>query len=166
MSLQSSSGTTLVAGSKDKKRKLGKENEQHSDLEDTLSADTLEVLTSRAPPSKIQCTADRSRYPIESKSIYLKVKRLLHKKISVAAHLKKVNESLDKGQFPNAMNFRCAPYGANGDMDYVTAWADITSRCKKDLTALYLDKLRSQYRDIKNEIQLNMLELEQILEED
>jgi hypothetical protein len=37
---------------------------------------------------------------------------------------------------------------------------------KKDLTALYLDKLRSQYRDIKNEIQVNMLELEQILEED
>jgi hypothetical protein len=39
-------------------------------------------------------------------------------------------------------------------------------RCKRELTLLYVDHLRSNYRDIKNSIDLNMLALENTLDED
>jgi hypothetical protein len=39
-------------------------------------------------------------------------------------------------------------------------------RCKQELTLLYVDHLCSNYRDIKNSIDLNMLALENTLNED
>jgi hypothetical protein len=140
-----------------RKRKKTTDEVNFSDLEDTLSAETIEVLRAKVPLVKAKCTTDRSRYPSESKPVYLRVKKLLHKKILLTAHIIKVDEALAEGSFPNAINFKCAPYGANGDMKYVTSWAEITSKCKKELTTLYMAKLKGQYRDVKNEIQLTLL---------
>jgi hypothetical protein len=48
----------------------------------------------------------------------------------------------------------------------MTEWASIVTSCKKDLTLLYLDHLKSGYRDVKNEMNLQLLQLEDILNEE
>jgi hypothetical protein len=51
-------------------------------------------------------------------------------------------------------------------LDYLTEWASIVTCCKKDLTPLYLEHLKANYRDIKNEINLNLFHLEELLDDD
>jgi hypothetical protein len=60
----------------------------------------------------------------------------------------------------------CAPLSAGGDLDYLTEWVSIVTCCKKDLTLLYLEHLKANYRDVKNEINLNLFQLEEILDDE
>jgi hypothetical protein len=115
-------------------------------------------------PSK-RAKVDRSTYPSESKRIYLSLKKLPIKKLKLAAHIKETTAKLKDGQYPSCIDFKCVPINAGGDLDYMTEWASIATCCKRDLTLLYLDHMKSGYRDVKNEMNLHLLQLEEILDE-
>jgi hypothetical protein len=147
-----------------KKRKFDLENVE--DLNDQLSVDTLDALSkSRAKPTK-RSKVDRTSYPEDSKAIYLKLKKLYVKKLRLASHIRETTAQLKDAKFPHVKDFKCAPLGAGGDLDYLTEWASIVSCCKKDLTLLYLEHLKANYRDVKNEINLNLFQLEELLDDE
>jgi hypothetical protein len=147
-----------------KKRKTDELAED--DLEDQLSMETLVALTRpRSRPSK-WAKVDRSTYPEESKKIYLSLKKLSMKKLKLASHIQETTSMLKNGKFPSSINFKCLPINAGGDLDYLTEWASITTCCKKDLTLLYLDHMKSGNRDVKNEMNLHLLQLEELLNDD
>ena len=97
---------------------------------------------------------------MESKRIYLNLKKLSIKKLKLAAHIRETTARLKQGQFPSHIDFKCAPTNSKGDLAFMTEWASIVTVCKKDLTLLYLDHLKSGYRDVKNEMNLQLLQLE------
>jgi hypothetical protein len=70
---------------------------------------------------------------------------------------------LKQGKFPYSIDFKCLPINAGGDLDFLTEWASITICCKKDLTLLFLEHMKASYRDIKNEMNLYLLQMEVIL---
>jgi hypothetical protein len=94
------------------------------------------------------------------------LKKLSIKKLKLAAHIKETTAMLKQGQYPGSIDFKCVPTSAGGDIDYMTEWACIVTSCKKDLTLLYLDHMKAGYRDVKNEMNLQLLQLEDILDED
>jgi hypothetical protein len=93
------------------------------------------------------------------------LKKLSIKKLKLAGHIKEKTAMLKNGQFPSFIDFKCVPIDARGDLDYLTEWASIAACCKKDLTLLYLDHMKSGYRDVKNEMNLHLLQLEEILDD-
>jgi hypothetical protein len=162
--LDPSASTSTLVEISSKKRKAARQEVR--DESDAISADTLDALNYQASKKRTITAADRSNYPPEAKKVYLDTKKLLTKKVATAANIKATNAKLEEGAFPNFIGFKCLPHGAQGDLDYISNWNAIVMRCKRELTLLYVDHLRSNYRDIKNSIDLNMLALENTLDED
>jgi hypothetical protein len=132
-----STANTIKDGqSNSKKRKTIQLGEDDDQLDDQLSMETLQALTGpKVKPNK-RAKVDRSTYPMESKKIYLSLKKLSIKKLKLAAHIKETTAMLKQGQFPSNIDFRCVPTSSGGDIDYMTEWASIVTSCKKDLTLL------------------------------
>jgi hypothetical protein len=138
---------------------------ESEEIDECLSVDTLDAI-GKASQRKKGSTIDHSDYPAEGKSIYLNIKKLLNKKVAVAAHLKETKSKLESGKFPNFVNFRATPFGGSGNMDYITSLSNIVVKAKRDLTLLYCENLAASYRDTKNLIDLKMNELNNILSEE
>jgi hypothetical protein len=164
MAAEPSSSTTNTVVNPLKRKKNG--DVEADFLDECLSADTLDAIGKNRPSKRSSTAVDRSEYPKEGKAIYLNTKKLLNKKVAIAAHLKVTKGKLESGKFPNFVNFKATPFGGAGDLDYITSWSDIVVKAKRDLTLLYCDKLAATYRDTKNLIDLNMAELQNILSDE
>jgi hypothetical protein len=157
MAQPNESTSTLTPAPKRKASRQEVTEDPISDLELALSEETLNALATPGPCKIPTTIVDRSTYPAEAKALYLKLKNLSTNKVSKAAHMKETKTQLKEGKFPACVNFKCPPYGARGDLEYIANWASITAICKRDLTLLYLGK---------NEISLTTLALEGILDDD
>ena len=84
-----------------------------------------------AGPSKRQ--DDRDQYPPEAKPVYLRLKTLFRKKLSLASNIKTIEARLGNNRFPNSVDFR---FNVNNTRDpqLKKSWEDIILTCKQNLT--------------------------------
>ena len=104
----------------------------------------------------------RTGYPKESKLLYLKTKTLHRKKLSLATNIHQIKQNLSDNKFPTQANLNCNT-PINRDNTFKEKWATITQDAKVKLTNLILEDLCQKYQTIKQEIQTNLAQLQQLL---
>ena len=114
------------------------------------------------PSNKDRYTDARDEYPAESKPIYLKLKGLHKKKLSLASNIKVMEGKLAKNQFPTSVDFR---FNINSTRNPVLkdVWARAIRKCKTDLTLALIDDLQKTYNRTKAAIAKELSELETLL---
>ena len=104
----------------------------------------------------------RTSYPEANKSLYLRVKNLHKKKVSIAANMHAIKINLKNNKFPAAADFRDRPPN-NRSESFRAKWKSTTNACKAELSLLVLEDLTEKYQQTKSEIQGLMIELQQHL---
>ena len=106
----------------------------------------------------------RGNYPPAAKPLYLKTKNQFRKKLNLATNLHSIKNSLKNGSFPPQSNFRSTPPEST-DECFKKKWIDLTCKCKKELTLLWVEEMNRKYSSVKLEIQSIMSELETHLDQ-
>ena len=104
----------------------------------------------------------RDNYPKESKVIYLRLKTLYRKKVSLASTIKTMETKLSKNCFPTSVDFR---FNINSTRNPVLrdSWARAVRKCKTDMTLALLDDLQKTYNNTRSQITKDMADLEKLL---
>ena len=110
-------------------------------------------------------TSNRDRYPVESKPIYLQLKNLVKKKVTMAASIKTLESNMGKNIFPGSVDFKFIT-NSTRDPALKARWTSIILNCKKDLTKAMIDDLYKKYNQVKDTINTKLAELEGHLEPD
>ena len=105
----------------------------------------------------------RDQYPVESKTIYLQLKILVKKKVTLAASIKTLEGNLSKNVFPKSVDFKFITNSAR-DPALKARWTTIIQNCKKDLTKAMIDDLYKKYNQVKDTINTKLIEIEGHLE--
>ena len=102
----------------------------------------------------------QGHYPKESKSVYLNLKNLYRKKLSMASSIKTMKERLSKNQYATSVDFR---FNVNNTRNPVLrdSWTKAICKCKTDMTLI--DNLQKAYNKTKAEIAKEMTILEWML---
>ena len=123
---------------------------------------TSEAPQQGEPSSKDQYSDNRDDYPPEAKPIYLKLKGLHKKKLSLASNIKVMEGKLTKNQFPTSVDFK---FNINNTRNPVLKekWATAIRKCKTDLTLAFIDDLQKTYNRTKAAITKELATLETLL---
>ena len=116
-------------------------------------------------PSSEKRKDDRESYPPASKPIYLRLKNLYKKKLSLASNIRTIEQRLTTNKFPTSVDFR---FSANNTRDPTlrSNWEQIILKCKQDLTKSLLDDMHAKYGQIKGLIDQNLRDLQGHLDRD
>ena len=114
------------------------------------------------PPNKEKYVDARDQYPSQAKPIYLKLKGLHKKKLSLASLIKVMEGKLSKNQYPSSVDFK---FNINSNRNPVLkdAWSRTIRKCKTDLTLALIEDLQSTYSRTKAAIAKELAELETLL---
>ena len=108
-----------------------------------------------------QYTDTRVEYPSAAKPVYLSLKRLHNKKLSLVSNIKIMEGKLARNCYPSSVDFRfniistCNPVLKD-------AWTRVLTK-HKDMTLALIDDLQHTYNKIKSAIAKYMSELETLL---
>ena len=112
-----------------------------------------------------QYTDTRVEYPSAAKPVYLRLKGLHKKKLSLASNMKIMEGKLAKNCYPSSVDFR---FNINSTHNTVLkdAWTRALRKCKTDMTLALIDDLQRTYNQTKSAIAKDMAELETLLTPD
>ena len=104
----------------------------------------------------------RDNYPAATKPIYLRLKNLHRKKLSLASTIKVMEGRLAKNQYPTIVDFK---FNINSTRSpkLKDDWSRIIRRCKFELTTTLIDDLQAAYSRTKASIAKDLTELDTLL---
>ena len=104
----------------------------------------------------------RGQYPKESKPIYLRLKGLHRKKLSLASTIKIMEGKLAKNNFPTSVDFK---FDINSTRNPILkdAWSTAIRKCKRKMTLALIDDLQKSYYHTKALIAKDKSDLERLL---
>ena len=116
----------------------------------------------REPPNKARFNDTRENYPAQSKPIYLRLKGLHNKKLSLAFSIKVMEGKLAKNQYPSSIDFK---FNINSTRNPILkdAWSRAIRKCKTELTLSLMEDLQRTYNRTKASIAKDLTELENLL---
>ena len=91
-------------------------------------------------------------------------KTLYRKKLNLATNIHSIRNSLKTGTCPVQCNFRSTP-PVSADEDFKKMWIELTAKCKRGLTLLWVEELNRKYSSVKLEIQSTLAEIESHLDQ-
>ena len=114
------------------------------------------------PSAKKDYTDLRDNYPAATKPIYLRLKNLHRKKLSLASTIKVMEGRLAKNQYPTSVDFK---FNINSTRSpkLKDHWSRIIRRCKSELTTTLIDDLQAAYSRTKASIAKDLTELDTLL---
>ena len=121
-----------------------------------------DISPSTPPSNKPSDAPERSDYPPESKSIYLRLKNNYRKKITFASQISQMHSELLKKRYPQTVEFKFN-VNRNRDPKFRSTWIKIIDECKHKLTKAILDDMFDKYSNVKGSINQDLTELEKIL---
>ena len=160
MDLQSTSSTPLL-GTPIPKNTLSDETLRLLEQAATdLGSIDLNAKSSSTKRKRTEENGDiRTNYPEATKSVYLKIKNLYKKKLSIAVNMHAIKNGLKNNKYPAATDFRGKP-PPNRSEAFRLRWDRIIGSCKEKLSLLVLEDLNEKYQGTKMEIQALMAELQ------
>ena len=102
----------------------------------------------------------RAYYRQATKSVYLKIKTLHRKKLSLATNMHHIKKLLFENKFPLQGDFN-SKIPMSKDQTFRNNWTAITNKCKHDLTNLFLQDLNNKYQTTETEIDANIAQLQE-----
>ena len=121
-----------------------------------------DLSPSAGPSTRPSDAPERSDYPPESKSIYLRLKNNYRKKITLASQISQMHSELLKKRYLQTVEFKFN-VNRNRDPKVRSAWIKIIDECKHKLTKAILDEMFDKYSSVKGLINQDLTELERIL---
>ena len=117
------------------------------------------------PKSKTNPTNSRDTYPEQSKPIYLRLKTLHKKKLSLASTIKVMEGKLAKNLYPTSLDFK---FNINSTRNPILkdAWSKAVRKCKTEMTLALTEDIQRTYNRTKASISKDMSELETLLSRD
>ena len=117
------------------------------------------------PRAKAKYSDARDTYPEQSKPIYLRLKTLHKKKLSLASTIKVMEGKLAKNLYPSSVDFK---FNINSTRNPVLkdAWSRAVRNCKTELTLALIDDIQRTYNRTKATIPKDLTELETLLTPD
>ena len=93
-------------------------------------------------------TNERDQYPPDAKPVYLKLKTLYRKKLSLASNIRTIETRLGNNKYPNAVDFR---FNVNNTRDPTLRkkWERTIQKCKEELTRALPKDMHSKYGQMK-----------------
>ena len=113
-------------------------------------------------PNRKEYRDSRDNYPSATKPIYLRLKNLHRKKLSLASTIKVMEGRLAKNQYPSSVDFK---FNINSTRSpkLKDTWTKTIRRCKFELTTSLIDDLQATYSRTKAAIAKDLSELESYL---
>ena len=90
---------------------------------------------------------NRRDYAAATKLLYLKAKTLYRRKLNLATNIHSIKNSLKAGTFPVQCNFRSTP-PVSTDEDFKKKWIELTAKCKRELTLLWVEEMNRKYSNV------------------
>ena len=117
------------------------------------------------PRATVKYSDARDPYPEQSKPIYLRLKTLHKKKLSLASTIKVMEGKLAKNLYPSSVDFK---FNINSTRNPVLkdAWSRAVRNCKTELTLALIDDIQRTYNRTKATISKDLTELETLLTPD
>ena len=109
---------------------------------------------------KVPYVDTRDQYPKDSRPIYLRLKTLYRKRLSIASNIKTMEGKLAKNIFPASIDFKIKCQW-NKKIQSIRS----IRKCKTDMTHALLDDLQKNY-NTKAQIAKDMTDLERLLNPD
>ena len=163
-SLASSLSTATIKEGKDAEASTSNKEKTQGKPKFQLSNETLMLLDVPKPgPSKDD---PRSKYPVESKAIYLRLKDLYRKKLTLAQNIVRTQSNITNNVTPKLCEFRVPTPPRINVEPFNQYWLTITREAKSKLTDVLLEALQKMFTDVINTINQNLDELKKILSEE
>ena len=107
-------------------------------------------------------TDTREQYPAAAKPIYLRLKGLHRKKLSVASNIKIMEGKLSKNCYPTSLDFK---FNVNSTRNPILKdkWIRAIRNCKTEITLALIDDMQKAYNQTKATIAKELVDLETIL---
>ena len=119
---------------------------------------TVQCIPNRRDP-KEPYVDTRDQYPKESKAVYVKLKTLYKKKLSLTSYIKIMEGKLAKSCYPTSVTFR---FNVNSTRNPVLKyqWTRAVRKWKTDMTLALIDDLQKAYNNTEAQIAKDKSDLE------
>ena len=107
-------------------------------------------------------TDTREQYPAAAKPIYLRLKGLYRKKLSLASNVKIMEGKLSKNCYPTSLDFK---FNFNSTRNPILKdkWIRAIRNCKTEMTLALIEDMQKAYNQTKASIAKKLADLETIL---
>ena len=136
-----------------------------SRLKQQLSEETMRLLNV-LPDNKRKLDPSndpRADYPPATRAVYLKLKDLYKRKLTLVLTLVNINNCIDSKRIPRECDVRIStPPRIAGIQKYADDWGLILTKAKKDLSDLYHRSLIDSYKTTMAQINTHLSSLEEL----